>query len=68
MGPAAFEGVGSVVAAEIRAVGFIAEVGRVIEAAEEQEEVDGISTLAFSLERLDRARDSDRGCFTGQPS
>lgn len=66
MGPAAFEGVSSVAAAEIRAVGFVAEVGRVVEAAEEREEVNGISTLAFSLERLDRVRDSDRGRFTGQ--
>lgn len=68
VGPSAFERVGSVAAAEIGAAGFVAEVGRVIEAAEEQEEVDGISTLAFSFERLDRARYSDLGCFTEQSS
>lgn len=59
VGPAAFEGVGSVAAAEIGAVGFVAEVRGIVEAAEEQEEVDGISTLAFGLEKRDRARDTN---------
>lgn len=33
MGPAAFEGVGSVAAAEVGAIGFVAEVRGVAEAA-----------------------------------
>lgn len=65
VGPSAFKGVGSVAAAEIGAVGFVAEVGRVVEAAEEQEEVDGIGTLALSFEIGDRARYFEHGCFTG---
>lgn len=55
MGPAALEGVGPIAIAEIRAVGFVAEVRGVVEATKEQEEIDWISTLALSLETLDRA-------------
>lgn len=66
VGSATFEGVGFVAEAEIRAVRFVAEVGGVVEAAEEVEEVDGISTLAFGLERRDRARIYERVRYPGQ--
>ena len=64
VGPATFEGVGSVFAAKIGAVDFIAEVGGVVETAEELEEVDGIRTLAFSFKRSSRAWDADLASFT----